>query len=505
MQKDIMMTAQTTIDQHIDVLFKGLADISEAVLFYSLKFDVPNAAGEAVTKEFPLILLWLVAAGVFFTLYLGFANLKYFKHSFDIVRGKFDEPQADGQISNFQALMASLAGTVGLGNIAGVAVAVSIGGPGAVFWMIVMAFIGMSTKFAEVTAGVKYRHCFVNDDGQKDVSGGPMYYLQEIFTRRNMKPVGKILAVAFALCCIGGAIGGGNMFQANQTYTQFLNATGGPEVSFLAGKGWMFGVVLAILTGLVIIGGIKSIANVSSRLVPVMAVLYLIAGLFVLVMHAPEVPGAFMTILREAFTPQAGLAGVIGGMLVGVQRASFSNESGLGSAAIVQCCARTAEPVRQGIASMMGPFIDTVVICLITALVIVVTGVYEGGQGMAGVELTSNAFATSLPMATWFLAITVLLFAYSTLIGWAYYGVKSVTFLFGEHVWIEMTFKVVFCLFIIIGCASDLTNVIRFTDAMILSMAIPNLIGLYVMAPELKRDLKDYVSRMKARPAQSGA
>lgn len=481
-----------SIDQSIDVLFKKLADISEGFLFYGIKFNVPDAAGAMVEKSFPIILLWLMAAGLFFTFYLWFPNLRYFFHSFNIVRGKHEEPGAEGQINNFQALMASLAGTVGLGNIAGVAVAVSLGGPGAVVWMIVMAFFGMSTKFAEVTAGVKYRRSFVNERGEKDISGGPMYYLQDIFANRGKPKIGRILAIVFALCCIGGAIGGGNMFQANQTYMQFLNASGG-EASWLAGKGWMFGIVLAILTGVVIIGGIKSIANVSSYLVPIMAVLYLLAGFFVIAMNFTQIPEALGVIIKEAFSPTAGLAGLAGAMLTGIQRASFSNEAGLGSAAIVQSAARTAEPVRQGIASMMGPFIDTVVICLTTALVIVITGVYQGGQGMAGVELTSNAFATEIPLAPWLLAITVFLFAYSTLIGWAYYGTKASTFIFGEHVWVEMTFKIVFCLFVIVGCASNLENVIRFTDAMILSMAFPNLIGLYVMAPELKRDLKKYV------------
>ncbi|MFN3827420.1 MAG: alanine/glycine:cation symporter family protein [Micavibrio sp.] len=490
-----------SIDAQIDSLFKALADISEGVLFYGLKFNVPDAAGVMVEKSFPLILIWLMAAGIFFTLYLGFANLRHFGHSFNIVRGKHEEPDAEGQINNFQALMASLAGTVGLGNIAGVAVAVSVGGPGAVVWMIVMAFIGMSTKFAEVTAGVKYRRCFVNEEGQKDISGGPMYYLQDIFSNRGLPRVGKALALLFAVCCIGGAIGGGNMFQANQTYTQFLNAAG-PD-SWLAGKGWLFGLVMAIMTGVVIIGGIKSIANVSARLVPLMAILYLLAGTFVILMNFDQIGTALGVIFKEAFTPTAGLAGLAGAMLTGIQRASFSNESGLGSAAIIQSCARTAEPVRQGIASMMGPFIDTVIICLVTALVIVITGVYTSGQGMAGVELTSNAFASAIPFAPWLLAIAVFLFAYSTLIGWAYYGVKASTFIFGEHKIVEMTFKVIFCFCVIIGAAADLENVIRFTDAMILSMAFPNIIGLYVMAPELKRDLKDYIERHVSKKEKS--
>jgi AGCS family alanine or glycine:cation symporter len=360
-----------------------------------------------------------------------------------------------------------------------------------------MAFFGMSTKFAEVTLGVKYRHSFTNDKGQHDLSGGPMYYLKEGLAKRGMPRLGKVLAVIFALCCIGGAIGGGNMFQANQTYTQFLNATGGPEASFLAGYGWLFGLGLAFLTGIVIIGGIKSIANVSCRLVPMMALLYLIAGFIVIGMNITALPAALGTIISAAFSLEAGFAGLVGALLVGVQRASFSNESGLGSAAIVQCVARTEEPVRQGIASMMGPFIDTVIICLTTALVIVLTGVYEQGAGIQGVELTSRAFATVIPAAPILLAVTVFLFAYSTMIGWAYYGIKSVTFLFGERVVYEMIFKLFFCFCVVVGCAVELKNLINFTDAMILSLAFPNIVGLYLLAPEIKADLKDYLARMK--------
>ncbi len=488
------------IDQQINDLFVRLADISEAVIFYSFNVSVPATDGP-MDLAVPVILLWLAAAGIFFTFYYNFVNLRLFKHAFDVVRGKFEEPAATGQISNFQSLMASLAGTVGLGNIAGVAVAVSVGGPGATVWMVLMGFIGMSTKFTEVTAAVKYRRCFVNEDGKQDISGGPMYYLQDALAARGFPAIGKMLAVLFAVCLIGGALGGGNMFQSNQTYMQFLNATGGPGASFLDGYGWLFGIVLAIMTGVVIIGGIKSIARVSARLVPIMAILYMIAGLFVILMNIEHVPGAFATIFREAFTPAAGFGGFLGGILVGVKRASFSNEAGLGSAGIIQSCARTDIPVRQGVASMMGPFIDTVMICTMTALVIIISGVHQGGNGMEGVELTSRAFETAIPGAKYLLAFTVFLFAYSTLIGWAYYGVKGVTFIFGEHVWLENGFKVIFCLFVVIGCASDLTNVIRFTDAMILSMAFPNIIGLYILAPEIRKDLKAYIDRMKAEKA----
>ncbi|AEP09456.1 alanine/glycine:cation symporter family protein [Micavibrio aeruginosavorus] len=491
--------APSGIDKMIDSAFVGLADFFDKTLFYGLKFDLPGAAGEMVTKEAPLILIWLVMAGVIFTLYFRFVNLRLFKHSFDVVSGKFEEPGAPGQTTNFQALMASLAGTVGLGNIAGVAVAVSVGGPGAVFWMVVMGFIGMSTKFIEVAAGVKYRRVFINEEGKTDISGGPMYYLQDIFSARGLPAVGKFLAIVFAIFCIGGSLGGGNMFQANQTFIQFVNATGGPEASVLAGQGWLFGLGLAILTGIVIIGGIRSIANVSARLVPMMALLYVIAGLFVILMNYQHIPAALWSIIHDAFTPAAGLGAVVGGLLIGVQRASFSNEAGLGSASIIQSTARTNEPIRQGLAGMMGPFLDTIVICSVTALVITISGVYEGGQGMQGITLTAKAFSTAIPFADHFLALCVFLFAFSTMIGWGYLGVKASTFIFGEHILVENAFKLIFCGFIIIGCASDLSNVIRFTDSLILSMAIPNIIGLYIMAPEIKKDLQAYLAAGKHR------
>ena len=473
------------IDETIDQAFQPVADFTASTVF----FGIPIWG-----QDVKLILVWLCAAAVFFTFYLGFINIRYFRHAIDIVCGKYDKPGSDGEISQFQALAASLSGTVGLGNIAGVALAVSVGGPGAVLWMMLMGVFGMSTKFVEVTLGVKYRH-HRDEENKEEISGGPMYYLRDMFANRDIPYLGHILAGLFAVCCIGGAIGGGNMFQANQSYQQALSVTGG-DASWLADKGWLFGLVLAFLVGIVIIGGIKSIANVSARLVPLMGGLYLFAGIVVILMHFTSIPAAFVAIFTSAFSMEAGIGGFVGGLLVGVQRAAFSNEAGLGSAAIVHSTAKSDEPIQVGFVGMLGPFIDTIVICMVTALVIVITGAYVDGQSIEGVELTSRAFASVIPGADYVLAITVFLFAYSTLITWAYYGEKSTTFLFGEKNWISMTYKLMFLAFVVIGTSAELASIINFTDAMILSMAIPNIIGLYFASPEVKRDLKDYIKRV---------
>ena len=392
----------------------------------------------------------------------------------------------------------SLSGTVGLGNIAGVAVAVSLGGAGAVFWMVLMGLLGMSTKFVEVTLGVKYR-AHADAEHPEKLSGGPMYYLKAAFAKRNMHKTGSVMAGIFAVFCIGGSLGGGNMFQANQSFTQFVNMTGGTDASWWADKGWLFGLILAFLVGLVIIGGIQSIARVTSKLVPLMGGVYMIAGLTVIALHYQNIPAAFAEIFTQAFSFEAGFGGFIGALLVGVQRASFSNEAGLGSAAIVHATAKTNKPISQGFVGMLGPFIDTVVICLVTALVIVITGSYNDGGEMEGVALTSRALESGVSWFPYVLGVTVFLFAYSTLITWSYYGMKCVGYLVGEKDWVDMAFKLVFCGFIVVGCSAELSNVITFSDAMILSMGIPNLIGLYLFAPEIKKDLKEYLHALRSK------
>ena len=481
------------IDQFIDEKFSPIADAISSVIFYS----VP------VTEnlDLMLILVWLSGAALFFTVFLGFINFRYFKHAIDVVRGKYDDPnEHSGEISRFQALATSLSGTVGLGNIAGVAVAVSLGGPGAVIWMIVMAFFSMSTKFAEVMLAVKYRR--QRQPGDKhEVSGGPMYYLKQAFLHHNIPYLGTAAAVIFAICCIGGSLGGGNMFQANQAFEMVYGVTGGAEGP-LAGKGWLFGIVLAIMVGIVIIGGIKSIANVASKLVPAMGILYLAAGLIVIAIHYANIPEAFAIMFSQAFNLSAGFGGLMGVILVGVQRAAFSNEAGLGSAAIVHANANTNDAVSQGMVGMLGPFIDTVIICLVTALVIVISGAHNEFDGIAGVELTSAALESGVSWFPYILAIAVFLFAYSTMITWSYYGVKAIGFLFGERPWIELAYKIFFCFCIIIGASTQLDSIILFTDAMIFSMGIPNIIGLFLLAGVIRREVKAYTAKLKAQQNQ---
>jgi AGCS family alanine or glycine:cation symporter len=477
-----------SIDATIDQYFAPLADTLSTIVFYS----IPVLEG----VEAKLILIWLVVAALFFTLYLGFINLRYFFHAINIVRGKFDDGKPkDGQISSFQALMTSMAATVGLGNIAGVAVAISLGGPGAAFWMLIMGLFGMSIKFAEVMCGVKYRH-HPDPDRPHEIFGGPMYYIRDAFANRNIPYLGRFFALMFALFCSLGALGAAALFQTNQTFQQLLNISGGPE-SYFADKAWLFGIFMVIISGFVIIGGIKVIANVSSKIVPLMAILYIAMGLVVIALNIASVPAALMAILQGALLPEAGFGALVGSLLIGVQRATFSNEAGLGSAAVSQSCARTDSPVEQGFVGMLGPFIDTVIVCMVTAIVIVLTGAYQTGSGIEGVELTSRAFESAVSWFPYLLAAVVFLFAYSTIIGWYYIGEKGFCFLFGERIWIENIYKAIFCVFIVIGAAAQLDSVIAFTDAMVLAMAIPNVIGLYLLAPEIKRDLKAYIAKIR--------
>lgn len=474
------------VDQKIDQVVKPIADFLEGIIFYA----------EPLTGfDIKLILVWLVSVSLFLTIYFGFINFKYFKHAIDLVRGKFDSKTDKGEINRFQALATSLSGTVGLGNIAGVAVAVSLGGPGAVFWMMVIGLFGMTTKFAEAALGVKYR-VYPDPKNKDHVLGGPMYYLKAAFVARDQKLFGTFLAITFAICTLGGAFGAGNMFQSNQAYQQVVNVTGG-DASYFADKGWLFGIILAFFVGAVIIGGLKSIAAVASKIVPFMGILYLFAGLVVIGINYQNIPSGIVEIFRLALAPEAGFGAIIGALLVGAQRAAFSNEAGFGSAAIVHATARTKDHVSQGFVGMLGPFIDTVVICMVTALVIVMSGVYQGSEGMEGVSLTSRAFESAIPWFPYVLALTVLLFAYSTMIAWFYYGQTALVYIFKEKKFVIVIYKILFCLSIIVGCSAALGNIIRLSDAMIFAMAIPNIIGLYVLAPELKKDISKYIQALK--------
>jgi AGCS family alanine or glycine:cation symporter len=438
---------------------------------------------------FPLLVLWLVIGGTFFTIRLGFINIRLFKHAIDIVRGKYSTGNEPGEVTHFQALVAAVSATVGLGNIAGVAIAVSIGGPGAVVWMAFAGLLGMSSKFAEVTLGQKYRR--IDENGK--VSGGAFYYLQDGLAEMNLPKLGKTLAIIFAIFCIGGSIGGGNLFQSNQTVSILTNSFSG-----LGSLDWIIALILAVSVGTVLIGGIKRIAVVAEAIVPLMALIYISAALVVLVANADKVPAAFAFMFKDAFSGVALGGGLIGALIAGFKRATFSNEAGLGSAPIAHAAAKTDEPVREGCVALLEPFIDTVVICFITGLVITVTGVYEGNQSgeISGVLLTSQAFETVISWFPKILAIAVVLFAYSTMITWSYYGEKAWGYLFGYKT--IVVYHTLFCFVVFLGgVLDDIALVVNFSDILLLSMAIPNLIGLYIMHNKIKGALDDYMDKLK--------
>jgi len=483
--------AQDGIDNRIDQAVKPYADAVAGFIFSS--FPVNGVA-------IPFVLVWLILAAVIFTFYFRFINLRALRHGFQLVRGDYSDPTAAGEVTHFQALATALSGTVGLGNIAGVAVAVSLGGPGATFWMIIAGFLGMSSKFVECTLGVRYRNVYA--DGS--VSGGPMYYLSKGLAERSdkLKTLGKILAVMFAIFCIGGSFGGGNMFQANQSFKQVLAVTGG-DASWLADKGWLFGLVVAGFVGLVIIGGIQSIARVTARIVPLMGIIYISAGLVIIGMHFSQLPAAFAAILVGAFSPEGMAGGVVGVLFQGFKRAAFSNEAGIGSAAIAHSAVRTNRPVTEGFVALYEPFVDTVVICTITALVIIITGTWDPSiDPSQGVALTSKAFESTISWFPWVLTVAVILFAFSTMISWSYYGLKAWTYLFGHSLIIDITYKVLFLAFVVIGASMQLGSVIDFSDAMIFAMAFPNIIGIYFLLPVVRRELNEYWAEYKAGTLQ---
>jgi AGCS family alanine or glycine:cation symporter len=479
--------AEQGVDQRINDAIRPVADAVSGFIFSSISVN-----GVAV----PFVLLWLLFAATLFTFYFKFINFRAFRHAFQLVRGDYSDPVAAGEVTHFQALSTALSGTVGLGNIAGVAVAVSLGGPGATFWMILAGLLGMSSKFVECTLGVKYRNEYT--DGT--VSGGPMYYLSKGLAERSekLRTLGRVLAVMFAVFCIGGSFGGGNMFQANQSFKQVVAVTGG-DASWLADKGWLYGLAIAILVGLVIIGGIRGIARVTSKLVPFMAVLYVGAGLTIIGIHLPDIPSAFGAILAGAFTGEGIAGGTVGVLIQGFKRAAFSNEAGIGSAAIAHSAVRTNRPVTEGLVSLYEPFVDTVVICTVTALVIVVTGTWDPSVDPSqGVALTSSAFESTISWFPWVLTLAVVLFAFSTMISWSYYGLKAWTYLFGESVITDSVYKLLFLFFVVAGSSMQLGSVIDFSDAMIFAMAFPNVLGIYFLLPVVRKELDEYWADLKA-------
>jgi AGCS family alanine or glycine:cation symporter len=422
-------------------------------------------------------------------------NVRGFRHAIALVKGDYSNDKDPGEVTHFQALATAVSGTVGIGNIGGVAVAISVGGPGATLWMIIAGLLGMSTKFIECTLGTLFRH--INPDGS--VSGGPMYYLERGFADKKMPRFGKFIGRFYALGIVIGCLGIGNMFQSNQAFVQFVNVTGGSTDSWFADKGWFFGAMLAALVGTVIIGGIKSIARVTGKVVPFMAVLYCGSALVIIGMNYEAIPFAIEAIVSGAFSPEGISGGAIGVMIIGFQRAVFSNEAGIGSAPIAHSAVQTSEPITEGYVSLLEPFIDTVVICTLTAMVIVTTFYYEPSftAGLDGIEMTSAAFERNIAWSPYLIALAGMLFAFSTMIAWAYYGLKGWTYLVGEGPWASGGFKLVFCLFVALGCSIDLKAVLDFSDALIFLICVPNIIGLYMLAPLVREELKRYNSKMQ--------
>lgn len=499
------------IDEKIDQAFGNATGWFVNFIFYQIPF----------TDEISVywVLFPLILGATYFTFYFKFINFRGFWTSINIVRGKYDSiddhgsmiaagdstPGGDiketiavenheGEVSHFQALTAALSATVGLGNIAGVAIAVSIGGAGATFWMIVAGLLGMASKFVECTLGVKYRD--IAEDGT--VYGGPMYYLTKGLKNKSL---GKILAALFAIFVIGGSFGGGNMFQVNQAFQLVENITGGTN-SFWAGKGWLFGIIMAVLVGIVIIGGIKKIAKVTDKIVPFMVAIYVLASLFVIFANFNMIGDAFVQIFNGAFSPEGIAGGAIGVLVQGFRRAAFSNEAGVGSASIAHSAVKTKYAASEGMVALLEPFIDTVVVCTMTALVLIITGnVTAANAGLNDAQailLTSGAFESAISWFPYVLTVAVVLFAFSTMISWSYYGFQGWAYLFGRSKKMEYTYKIIFCLFVIVGAAASLGSVIGFSDAMIFAMMVPNMIGIVILAPKVKEELSKYMNAIKA-------
>ena len=444
--------------------------------------------GDNRTNSIPFIVIWLIFGAIFFTVRMGFVNFWGWKHSIKLIRGAYDEEDAPGEVTHFQALATAVSATVGLGNIAGVAVAISIGGPGATFWLIVVGLLSMASKFTECTLGVKYRD--IGEDGV--VEGGPMRYLRKGLKAKGMGGLGKTLAVIFAVLAIGASFGGGNMFQANQAFEILAG-----EFAFMEGHGTSFGIVMALLVGAVILGGIRSIAKVTEKIVPFMAGLYVLAALVIIFKNIGNVGEAFGLIIEGAFNPSSMLGGFIGVMIQGVRRAAFSNEAGVGSAAIAHSAAKTKHAVSEGFVALLEPFIDTVLVCTLTALVLIFTGFYDDG-GLGGAQLTSQAFGSVISWFPYVLVIAIFLFAFSTMISWSYYGLRAWTFLFGRNQTTEIIYKVLFMVFVVIGSSVSLGAVLDFSDMMILAMAFPNIIGLLLLSGEVRAELRDYWAKIKS-------
>lgn len=483
------------LDERINDAFTPIANWWESLILH-------NFPG----TEIPTIIFLLVGGALFFTIYFGFINIKRFPTAINTVRGKYDaveDSSDDGEVSHFQALATAVSGTVGNGNIAGVALAIAVGGPGATFWMVVCGLVGMSTKFVECTLGVKYRD--VGEDGT--VYGGPMYYLTRGLEEKGFAKIGKVLGVIFALLCIGASFGGGNAAQSNQAAMQLVETFGMEGGSART----IIGVILMVVVGVIIIGGIKRIASVTEKVVPFMALMYILACLYIILSNFWFIDDAFGMIFSQAFSPQAGLGGFLGVLITGFRRAAFSNEAGAGSASIAHSAVKTKYAASEGLVALLEPFIDTVVICTMTALVIIIfngdsTVFSYGGEGgkvlidglpVEGAGITAAAFAKYISFSGPFLTIAVVLFAVSTMISWSYYGLQSWMFVFGKSKISDLTYKSLFLIFIVIGAAGDMSSVWAFSDAMILALVFPNMIGLLILFPTVKEELNKYLEAIK--------
>ncbi len=476
------------IDKKIDNLIAPASDAVSGLVFYPVSIN---------SVDMPVIIIWLLVGAIVFTIITKGIGVWGFKHAVELVFGKKKNNEVKdsgdkGEVSSFQALSTALSGTIGLGNIAGVAIAITMGGPGAVFWMIIGSIFGMATKFMEATLGIKYRR--VNPDGS--ISGGPMYYISHGLTRMKMRWLGQPLAVIFSWMCIAAAIGGGNMFQVSMATSQIVEVTGGQD-SFFQSNSWVFGLLIALIISMIIIGGIKSIAKVTEKIVPFMCILYMISGFVVILYHFTEIPNVIALVINEAFNPEAVEGGIIGSIIWGLRRSVQSNEAGVGTAPIAYATVKTHEPVSQGFVSLLEPFIDTVILCSITAFVILVTGAHASTEGLVGVKLTSMAFESVIPFFPYILALVITLFALSTLLSWSYYGQKAWNYLFGEGEKRTRTYQLIFCIFIVIGSSMNMASIIDFTDAMLLAMAVPNIIGIYLLTPQVLRELRVYCAKYK--------
>ncbi|TCI91839.1 alanine/glycine:cation symporter family protein [Tenacibaculum sp. M341] len=502
----LIFAQEKGLAEKINEGFKPIADAWGSFVFYPIKL------GEGI--EMPLVIIMLLLAGLVFTIIFKFVNIRLFPVSINIVRGNYDDVdhatsgvmagdptpggdaietirvEGEGEVSHFQALTAALSGTVGLGNIAGVAVALSLGGPGATFWMIIAGLLGMSSKFVECTLGVKYRD--VGEDGT--IYGGPMYYLKKGLKDVGKTTLGKILAAVFAVMVVGGSFGGGNMFQANQAAQQFTTMVGASSLS----SALIFGLIMSVLVAIVIIGGIKRIGNITEKIVPFMVGIYFLAAIVILVANFSQIGNAFSQIFDGAFNAKGISGGLLGVLIIGFQRAAFSNEAGVGSAAIAHSAVKTKYPASEGLVALLEPFIDTVVVCTMTALVIIITNgdgsiMTYGVKSPDGVLATSKAFASVIPWFPYVLTLAVVLFAFSTMLSWSYYGLQGWMFLFGRSKVSDYAYKILFCVFIIIGSVASLGSVTDFSDAMIFAMAVPNVIGLFFLFPKVREELSKYL------------